>query len=271
MILSQAVNVKFGNDSVDKIYAGTNLIWQAGVGAVNYTLNSTSDGYIASDVIGGNIVGSVNIPLTYNGLPVVEIGDECFRNQLFLTSATIGGNVVTIGTSAFRDCIALTSISHPDSVTTIKGNAYNGCRNVTSLSIGNNVTTIFAYAFSGLLKLASISIPDSVTAIATRAFEDCRVANSITIGSGLTSISNSLFHGCNAVTEITIPSGITSIGITPFFFNNSLNTLNCLATTAPSIEISSFSGVASSTINVPVGATGYGTTFGGKTVNYILI
>jgi hypothetical protein len=270
MILSEAVDVKFGDDSVDKIYAGTNLIWQADGGIVNYTLNNTSDGYIASGVIGGNIVGSVNIPLTYNGLPVVEIGDECFRDQEFLTGATIGGNVVTIGTKAFQDCIALTSISHPDSVTTIKGYAYDGCYFLTSLNIGNNVTTIFAFAFNGCSRLASINIPDSVTVIARSAFTNCQLANPITIGSGLTSISSSLFFNCRAVTELTLPSAITYIGFTPFYFNVSLTTLNCLATTAPSIETSSFNGVATSTINVPVGATGYGTTFGGLTVNYSL-
>lgn len=270
MIFYSANAIKVGSTNVDSIYYGSNLAYATDqTSKLVYELNDTSDGYIVKDVL-IPIVGDLSIPSTYNSLPVVEIGDECFSGNDLLTSATIGGNVVTIGQKAFEDCVGLTSISIPDSVTQIKTRAYDGCHNATSLSIGNNVTTIFGYAFAACFKIASINIPDSVTSIGTRAFENCQVANPITIGSGLTNIVSNLFSTCKGITEITIPSGITSISYQVFNFCTSLTTINCLATTAPSIEVSSFFGNPATTINVPVGASGYGTTYGGLTVNYSL-
>jgi hypothetical protein len=59
---------------------------------------------------------------------------------------------------------------------------------------------------------------------------------------------------------------VTSIGSYAFALCSSLATVNCLATAAPTLGSFAFYGVASTEIHVPVGATGYGTTYGGLTV-----
>ena len=63
-----------------------------------------------------------------------------------------------------------------------------------------------------------------------------------------------------------MPSSVTSIGSYAFGYSQNLSTINCLATTAPSLGSGAFAYTGNGTIHVPVGATGYGTTYGGLTV-----
>ena len=89
------------------------------------------------------------IPPTYNGLPVVGIGDDAFRGYTSLTMITI-----------------------PDSVTSIGASAFVGCESLPYISIPKGVTNIGTSAFKGCTSLTSITIPDSVKSIGERAFED---------------------------------------------------------------------------------------------------
>jgi len=59
---------------------------------------------------------------------------------------------------------------------------------------------------------------------------------------------------------------VTSIGGYAFWQCTSLATINCLATTPPTLGTDVFDGVLAADIHVPAGATGYGTTYGGLTV-----
>ena len=129
-------------------------------------------------------------------------------------------------------------------------------------SIGNG-----AFQITGL---NSITIPDSVTSINTRVFSDCPSLTSVTIGDGVTSIGNYSFASCSSLTSITVPDGVTSIGSGSFYYCTSLATVNCLATTAPTLGFGVFSGILATEIHVPVVATGYGATYGGLTVVFDL-
>ena len=114
--------------------------------------------------------------------------------------------------------------------------------NLSSIYVGSNVTSISSDAFYFATGLTSINIPNSVTSIGSKAF-----------------------NYCNLLTSITIPESVTSIGSDAFRYTP-LGTIKCLATTAPTLGGSAFHGIATSDIHVPVGATGYGTTYGGLTV-----
>jgi len=59
---------------------------------------------------------------------------------------------------------------------------------------------------------------------------------------------------------------VTSIGDRAFEVCTNLATINCLATTAPTLGSNAFNIVSATDIHVPAGATGYGTTYGGLTV-----
>ena len=133
-----------------------------------------------------------------------------------------------------------------------------------------NLTTITNLdGYDGNTTLNSVYIGSNVTSIGSYAFQSCSSLTSITIGNSVTSIGSGAFYQCTSLTSVTIPNSVTSIGNYAFEGCTSLATINCLATTAPALGSNAFSGVAASTIHVPVGAT-YPATYGGLTVFFDL-
>ena len=65
--------------------------------------------------------GTLEIPSTYNGLPVTLIGIGAFDGCSSLTSITIPDSVTSIGEQAFRNCTNLTSITIGNSETSKRG------------------------------------------------------------------------------------------------------------------------------------------------------
>jgi len=109
--------------------------------------------------------GSLDIPSTYNGLPVTSIGVQAFQSCTSLSSITIPDSVTSIGRQAFDSCSGLTSITIPDSVTSIGASTFFYCTSLTNISIPDSVTSIGLGAFNFCTSLTSITIPDSVTSI----------------------------------------------------------------------------------------------------------
>ena len=185
-------------------------------------------------------------------------------------SIYIGSNATSIGDSAFYQCFSLASLNIPDSVTSIGDSAFNFCVALTSINIPDSVTSIGDSAFNFCHALTSINIPDSITSIGANAFERCYSLTSMTFPEGLTSIPDSCNADCGLIPSVSIPNSVTSIGEYAFAFCYSLNTVNCLATAAPTLGSGAFDYISATEIHVPVGATGYGTTYGGLTVVYDL-
>ena len=79
--------------------------------------------------------GAVEIPAEVDGVSVVKVGDEAFKDNTSVTSITIPDSVTSIGNDAFRSCTSLTSITIPDSVTSIGDWAFAWCDNLTSVTL----------------------------------------------------------------------------------------------------------------------------------------
>jgi hypothetical protein len=201
---------------------------------------------------------------------VTSIGNYAFAGCANLTSINIPDSVISIGAEAF-DNSALTSITIPDSVTVIGFRAFSDCGYLINAKLPNNdhFNTIQAQLFFRCTSLTSITIPDSVGSIGSFAFALCTDLTSVTIGNGVTSISVGAFTSCTKLTSITIPDSVTSIGDSAFSSCALLESVNCLATTAPTIGSNAFDGVATSDIHVPIGAN-YPATYGGLTVFFDL-
>jgi len=127
----------------------------------------------------------LTIPPTANGMPIVAIAKEAFRNK-GLISVTIPDSVITIGDSAFS------------------GNQ------IIKVILGNGVTTIEARAFANN-KLTGVVIPDSVTTIGESAFFNNTQLSSVTIGSKVTNIGKFAFSDA-ILTTITLPNSVINIG-----------------------------------------------------------
>jgi len=183
--------------------------------------------------------GAVNIPATYENLPVTEIEHHAFYGCTGLTSVTIPSSVTSIGGGAFYRCTGLTNITIPASVTSIGDSAFFGCTGLTSITIPAGVSSIENSTFYGCTGLTSVTIPSSVTSIGgyafydctgltsaiipagvqfigNRAFEGCWNLSGITIPANVISIGEYAFSGCSFLTSVTIPAGVTYIGTSPF-------------------------------------------------------
>ena len=217
------------------------VYWDVAFGTEGLQFNRNGAEYHVS---GGTVNSAhVMIPPVHNGLPVIGIAMNGFRNFTNMTSVIIPSSVTRIAQSAFQDCTGLTSIIIPNSVTVIGPGAFSGCTGLTSINVesgnaiyrsqGNcvirisdnelvvgiktsvipfGVTVIGHAAFARHTGLTSITIPNSVTYIGLGAFTGCTGLTSIIIPNSVTSIGPWAFEGCTGLTSITIHNSVTFIG-----------------------------------------------------------
>ncbi|MBR2444564.1 MAG: leucine-rich repeat protein [Clostridia bacterium] len=93
--------------------------------------------YTYSDKLGGYVLTYIGadedlliINDSYNGKPIVAIGEGVAANHINLTTLSIGANVKYIYASAFINCSALAHINISDNVEFIGKNAFLGCDNI---------------------------------------------------------------------------------------------------------------------------------------------
>lgn len=79
---------------------------------LDYTLNDDSTGYIVTGI--GNALTQLNIeiPSTYEGLPVVSVGENAFSNCNYVKSISIPDSITSIGVSVFSNSENLETINY---------------------------------------------------------------------------------------------------------------------------------------------------------------
>ena len=171
---------------------------------LDYSLNSAGDGYV---VVGRGSCRDehITIPNTYEGLPVVAIGDNAFadilpeekeendvaplsadiyvEDGLLVLGVTIPDTVVSISCTAFAECaelanfivdLANTVYSSVDNclIDTVLKTIVRGCE-FSVIPDDGQVTAIGSYAFAGSTGLVTITIPETVEEIGDKAFMEC--------------------------------------------------------------------------------------------------
>ena len=134
----------------------------------------------------------INIPDSFAGKPVIEIG-SC----------------------TFKDCES-SYIEIPDSITRIGDYAFSGNSMLKKITIPNGVTEIGDYVFWDCIELTDITIPDSVTSIGFWAFNGCSSLTDVKIPDSVTSIGKEAFQNCSSLTSITISNRVTEIEVGAF-------------------------------------------------------
>lgn len=153
------------------LYSGSSGMCSAIANTEGLQFELNDNGYTVSGYEGQDVF--IYIPDVYNGVSVVSIKTQAFKDNKNLARVTIPDGVTSIGDQAFYNCSSLTSVTIPNSVTSIGDDAFYYCSSLTSVTIPDSVTSIGSSAFCGCSSLTSVTIPDSVTEIGEYAFDGC--------------------------------------------------------------------------------------------------
>lgn len=116
---------------------------------------------------------NLRIPSTYQGLPVVAIGTDAFK-QSNIISVNIPEGVKYINANAFFKCLSLLRVNLPESLIELAAACFQGCVALTKIIIPDNVTSIGRNAFNGCTDLKDLTIGSSVETISGYAFQNCK-------------------------------------------------------------------------------------------------
>ncbi len=220
--------------------------------ANNLYYRMTDDGYIVSG-LGGYKSSEVVIPKTFEGYPVVAIGDQAFSGENGITKVTVQGHIKSIGTNAFAKCTALVdvviengveaigdsafskctklkSIKLPDSVKQLESKAFLGCSSLDNVELSKNVTLLKASVFEGCSSLEDIKLHQGITYIGSGAFLGCIALKNIQIPNSVTHIDGSAFSLCESLKSVVIPEGVVSLGEDVFRYCTNLESVTIPST-----------------------------------------
>ena len=96
----------------------------------------------------------ITIPEEINGIPVIGIDDEAFKNNNTIKKITLPDSMYYFGNSVFENS-SLESINIPESLRIIPKNTFTDCTNLKDVKFHDNIIAADASAFSG----TSIEIP----------------------------------------------------------------------------------------------------------------
>ncbi|MBQ7379938.1 MAG: leucine-rich repeat domain-containing protein [Clostridia bacterium] len=162
----------------------------------------------------------------------------CTDSELYIPPTYQGYPVVAIGEQAFLDNQTITAVFHPDTVTEIRARAYSDCYNLEQAKFGKGLVSIGDYAFfyttdllqielpgslqsigTGAFKnswLGEITLPDSVVSVGEEAFSGCVLLKSAALSKGMSDIPAEMFHNCVNLTDVQMHDGIISVGARAF-------------------------------------------------------
>jgi len=231
---------------------------------------------------------------------VTSIGQQAFQSCPNLTSITLPSNLTNIARYVFANCSGLTNItvdsanpafssvdgvlfntdqtailqypggkagsySMPPTVTSVGNAAFMDCHSLTNIVFSSSVTNLGTQAFSDCTGLTSLTLSSSIISIGSDAFYSCTNLTSVLIPDRVTSIGSSAFEDCESLTNVTISASVTNVGDRAFFYCPRL-TGAYFQGNAPNGSSLVFGGDTNATIYHLVGATGWGTMFGGRTI-----
>ena len=206
-----------------------------------------------------------------------SIDGSAFDGSAICGNLVLPDNLEYIGAFAFYRCSGLTgSLVIPDKITSIYVNTFALCgftgtltlpkRLVTidmsafadtpfkgELNIPESVTNIESGAFSGTLFSGTLVLPSELVNIGDHAFYNCsRLSGVVEIPENIIAIPSSLFDCCSGLEGIILHKDVEVIGALAFQSCYGITSIVCNAKTPPTIDPSTFNGVAKDNFTVEV-------------------
>lgn len=179
----------------------------------------------------GNAI-NLEVPEKIDGLTVVKIGDEAFRDNLIIDSIKLPSTIRVIETLAFADCRSLKSVIFEENsqLEKIGSGAFGFCTSLNNIILASGVTYIGSTAFEACISLEEINLPGNLTFIGYSAFASCIKLKNIIIPSSVIEIQDTIFGNCTSLESADIKASISRLPEAMFAFCYSLKTVTLSAT-----------------------------------------
>ena len=184
------------------------------------------------------------VPAEVDGVPVVALEDEAFKDCRALTSVEFPASLTALGNEAFKGCASLAAVEFPAGLTTLGSEAFFGCEALETVEFPANsaLTTLGDKAFANCFALRTVALPDGLTEIGEGAFYFsgletvsfppslatlgdgafcfCKALKTLTFNAGLKAIGDSAFYWCSGLESVEFPddSSLTRIGSLAFYW-----------------------------------------------------
>ena len=162
-------------------------------------------------------------------------------------------NVTAIDERAFQSCNELTGITVPEGVTSIGRMAFAQCTALESISLPSTLNVIGSMAFTGTAYFCNDdNMTDGLLFIGNYLVASSpNITGEIVLRDGTLGIGNMAMYSCSSIARVTLPETVRFIGEQAFNGCASLDTIELLGTTPPTLENNTFTDAGEFTVLVP--------------------
>ncbi len=171
-----------------------------------------------------NATGTITIPSSYNGYPVIRILENAFAGCNKITGVTIPNSVISIERQGFFGCSSLKKVTLSNKLKEILPGVFYGCSSLESITLPSGIKEIYNEAFFGCSSLKKINL-ENITDIYPAAFSGTALKQ-INLES-IKIIDMRAFINCKNLVDIKFGNKIRAVGSFAFantaYYNNENN------------------------------------------------
>lgn len=160
----------------------------------NYYYTVTDGVATITDVKTAELSGTVTVPSTLGGYPVVAIANYAFEGASKIVSLIVPEGIKTAGNYAFRSMTGMITVQFKG-IETIGQYAFSNCSKLTDVDLGPALKKIDDYAFQGVAYINKITFPDTIEYIGYQAFYNSTNLAEINIPDKAFEIWGNAFYG----------------------------------------------------------------------------
>lgn len=178
------------------------------------------------------------LPDTIEGLPVTELGEDCFAGTLpelldalrcegaeplykkekppipratgnkTLKRLTLPARLQRLGARSLARCSALPRLELPPTLTDIGSHCFHYCGALEHIELPKGVTTLPDYVFAECRKLTRISLPNGIRSIGRCCFYNCTHLKSLDLPDTLETIGDRMLMNCFELNRLAFRIGV---------------------------------------------------------------